>query len=93
MHFCVYWGGNSHKQIVNPKLEIKTLVIYWLFVINPEKMRVFARLLMYLIKFFINILTDFVTSHQIAFYSKLYDIDRNCYMIEHILHYMCTNFD
>ena len=27
------------------------------------------------IRLFINILTDFITSHKIAFYSKLYDID------------------
>ena len=30
---------------------------------------------MHVISFFISILTDFVTSHKIAFYSKLYDID------------------
>ena len=30
---------------------------------------------MHLIRLFINILSDFVTSHKITFYSKLYDID------------------
>ena len=35
---------------------------------------------MHVIRLFISILTDFVTSHKIAFYSKLYDIDflENC---------------
>ena len=35
---------------------------------------------MHVIRVFISILTDFVTSHKIAFYSKLYDIDflENC---------------
>ena len=30
---------------------------------------------MYVIRLFISILSDFVTSHKITFYSKLYDID------------------
>ena len=30
---------------------------------------------MHVIRLFISLLTDFVTSHKIAFYSKLYDID------------------
>ena len=30
---------------------------------------------MYVIRLFISILTDFVTSHKIASYSKLYEID------------------
>ena len=30
---------------------------------------------MHVIRLFISILSDFVTSHKIAFYSKLYDID------------------
>ena len=38
-------------------------------------MRVFASLLMHVIKLFVNILIDFVTSHKIAFYSKFYDVD------------------
>ena len=38
-------------------------------------LRVFAWLLMHVINLSINILTDFVTSHKIAFYLKLYDID------------------
>ena len=38
-------------------------------------MKVFARLLMHVIRLFISILSDFVTSHKITFYSKLYDID------------------
>ena len=35
---------------------------------------------MHVIRLFISILSDFVTSHKIAFYSKLYDIDlfENC---------------
>ena len=49
--------------------------MYCIFVIHPEIMRIFACLLMHVIKLFISILTDFVTSHKIAFYSKLYDID------------------
>ena len=49
--------------------------MYWIFVINPENKRVFAWLLMHVIKLFISILADFVTSHKIAFYSKLHDID------------------
>ena len=32
-------------------------------------------LLMDIIRLFISILSDFVTSHKITFYSKLYDID------------------
>ena len=38
-------------------------------------MKVFAWLLMHVIMLFISILSDFVTSHKIKFYSKLYDID------------------
>ena len=38
-------------------------------------MKVFVWLLMYVIELFISILTDFVASHKIVFYSKLYDID------------------
>ena len=38
-------------------------------------MKVFAWLLMYVIRLFISMLSDFVTSHKSAFYSKLYDID------------------
>ena len=49
--------------------------MYWIFVINPENMKVFAWLLMHVIRLFISILSDFVTSHKITFYSKLYDID------------------
>ena len=43
-------------------------------------MKIFVWLLMHIIRLFISILTDFVTSHKIAFYSKLYDIDfrENC---------------
>ena len=43
-------------------------------------MKIFVRLLMHVIMLFISILTDFVTSHKIAFYSKLYGIDflENC---------------
>ena len=35
---------------------------------------------MHVIRLFISILSDFVTSHKITFYSKLYDIDllENC---------------
>ena len=35
---------------------------------------------MHVIRLFISILSDFVTSHKISFYSKLYDIDllENC---------------
>ena len=49
--------------------------MYLIFVINPENMKVFAWLLMHVIRLFISILSDFVTSHKITFYSKLYDID------------------
>ena len=54
--------------------------MYWIFIINPENMKIFVWLLMHVIRLFISILTDFVTSHKIAFYSKLYDIDflENC---------------
>ena len=38
-------------------------------------MKVFVLLLMYVIELLIIILTDFVASHKIVFYSKLYDID------------------
>ena len=31
---------------------------------------------MHVIRLFTSILSDFVTSHKITFYSKLYDIDR-----------------
>ena len=57
-------------------------------------MKVFVWLLMYVIELLISILTDFVTSHKIVFYSKLYDIDflKISHMIEHISHYMCTEF-
>ena len=43
-------------------------------------MKVFVGLLMYVIELCISILTDFVASHKIVFYSKLYDIDflENC---------------
>ena len=68
---------NSHKLIVNLTLEIQKIytVMHWIFVINPENMKVFAWLLMHAIRLFISILSDFVTSHKITFYSKLYDID------------------
>ena len=46
-----------------------------IFVINPEHTKVFAWLLMHVIILFISMLSDFVTSHKSAFYSKLYDID------------------
>ena len=47
---------------------------------------------MHVIKLFISILTDFVTSHKIVFYSKLYDIAflKISHMIERISHYMCN---
>ena len=38
-------------------------------------MKVFVWLLMYVIEIFISILTDFVASHKIVFYSNLYAID------------------
>ena len=38
-------------------------------------MKVFVLLLMYVIELLISILTDFVASHKIVFYLKLYDID------------------
>ena len=65
---------NSYKLIVNLKLEIQNFytAMYWIFIIN---MNDFVWLLMHAIRLFISILTDFVTSHKIAFYSKLYDID------------------
>ena len=37
---------------------------------------------MHVNRLFISILTDFVTSHKIAFYSKLYDID----LLENVTH-------
>ena len=45
---------------------------------------------MHVIRLFISILTDFVTSHKIAFYSKLYDIDflENC--TQNIYHTICA---
>ena len=76
MFVCIL-RENSHKLIVNLTLEIQNFytVMYWIFVINPENMKVFAWLLMHVIRLFISILSDFVTSHKITFYSKLYDID------------------
>ena len=46
----------SHKLIVNLTLEIQNFypVMYWIFVINPENMKVFAWLLMHVIRLFIN---------------------------------------
>ena len=80
--FVCILSENSHKLIVNLTLEIQNFytVMYWIFVINPEHMKVFAWLLIHVIRPFISILTDFVTSHKIVFYSKLYDIDlhENC---------------
>ena len=38
-------------------------------------MKGLVSLLMYVIELLISILTDFVASHKIVFYSKLYDID------------------
>ena len=38
-------------------------------------MKVFVLLFMYVIKLLISILNDFIASHKIVFYSKLYDID------------------
>ena len=40
---CAYWGENSHKLIVNHKLENQNLytVMYWIFVINYENIKVF----------------------------------------------------
>ena len=79
--YCIL-SENSHELIVNLKLEIKNCytVMYWIFIINPENMKIFVWLLMHVIRLFITILTDFVTSHKTAFYSKLYDIDflENC---------------
>ena len=73
---------NSHKLIVNLTLEFQNFytVMYCIFVINPEHTKVFAWLLMHVIRLFISMLSDFVTSHKSAFYSKLYDIDllENC---------------
>ena len=63
--FCVHIDSKS-------KSRQSKLVHRYLFIIN---MRFFAELLMHVIKLFINISTDFVTSHKIAFFSKLYDID------------------
>ena len=45
--------------------------MYWSFVIN---LGVFASLLKSVMKHFISILTDFMISHKITFYSKCYDI-------------------
>ena len=75
--FVCILSKNSHKLIVNLTLEIQNFytVMYWIFVKNPENMKVFAWLLMHVIRLFISILTDFVTYHKIVFYSKLYDID------------------
>ena len=82
MHLLCILRENSHELIVNLKLEIQNCytVMYWLSIINPENMKIFVWLLMHVIRLFISILTDFVTSHKIAFYSKLYDIDflENC---------------
>ena len=81
MFVCIL-RENSHKLIVNLTLEIQNCytVMYWILVINPENMKVFAWLLMHVIRLFISILSDFVTSHKITLYSKLYDIDflENC---------------
>ena len=65
---------NSHKLIVNLKLGIQNFytVMYWIFI--SENMKVFVLLIMYVIELLISILTDFVASHKIVFYSKLYDI-------------------
>ena len=38
-------------------------------------MKVFVLLVMHVIELLISILTDFIASHKIVFYSKLYDID------------------
>ena len=90
---------NSHKLIVNLTLEFQNFytVMYCIFVINPEHTKVFAWLLMHVIRLFISMLSDFVTSHKSAFYSKLYDIDllenfthdRTCITL--YVHKVCTN--
>ena len=52
---------------------------------------------MHVIRLFISILSDFVTSHKITFYSKLYDIDilENCihdrtYIILYVHEFLLT---
>ena len=62
-------------------------------------MKVFAWLLMHVIRLFISILSDFVTSHKITFYSKLYNIDflenfthDRTYIYIYIYARICINF-
>ena len=65
--FLMHIYDKTPKLIVNLSLEnlcFRTYTgMYWLFVINS---------LMYVIKHFISILIDFMTSHKITFYFSLY---------------------